>query len=65
MEGCDPSLLLQAAESVLEDCVGFWAPQDQRDMELLKQVQQRVTQVIKGQDYLTKGGCETWRHVQP
>lgn len=36
----------------LENCVGFWAPQDQRHMELLKQVQQRVTQVAKGLEYL-------------
>ncbi|TRZ23569.1 hypothetical protein HGM15179_003533 [Zosterops borbonicus] len=32
----------------LECCVQFWAPQDKRDMELLKWVQWRATKSIKG-----------------
>ena len=32
----------------LEYCVQFWAPQYKRDMELLKQVQQKATKMISG-----------------
>jgi len=46
-------------------CVYFWAPQYKREMELLKSVQQRVTEMewtkMKGLENLEKlgGGCVT------
>jgi len=37
----------------LEHCVRLWAPQYKRDTELLERVQQRVTNMIKGVEYLS------------
>ncbi|KAF4790383.1 hypothetical protein TURU_140664 [Turdus rufiventris] len=34
----------------------LWAPQDKRDMELLEQVQSRVTEMMKGQEHDPFGG---------
>ncbi|TRZ26659.1 hypothetical protein HGM15179_000430 [Zosterops borbonicus] len=39
----------------LECRAQFWAPQDKRDMELLEQVPQRVTKMIKGLFSFKKG----------
>lgn len=50
---CYSTLLSHIWSTVL----GFGLPRI-RDKQLLKPVQQRVVQVVKGQKYLTKGGWE-------
>lgn len=51
-KGGHPAPLLSPGEMHLESCVVFWAPQDKREVELLKQVQQRVTKMMKGLEHL-------------
>jgi len=37
----------------LESCVRLWSPQHKKDMELLEQVQRRVTNMIRGMEHLS------------
>ncbi|KAK4822598.1 hypothetical protein QYF61_017330 [Mycteria americana] len=53
--GRDPSPLLSTGGAHPECCVQFWAPRYNRDMELLEQVQQTATELIKGLRHLS---CE-------
>ncbi|KAK4832703.1 hypothetical protein QYF61_025164 [Mycteria americana] len=39
----------------LEYCIQLWGPQQEKDTELLEQVQRRVTKVIRGLEHLS---CE-------
>jgi len=39
----------------LESCIQLWSPQHRKDMELLEQVQKRVTKMIRGLEHLS---CE-------
>ena len=36
----------------LEYCTQFWGPQHKKDVELLEQIQRRVTNIIRGPEYL-------------
>ena len=45
--------MLSPGEAHLECCVQLWAPQDKRDVELLKQLQWRVTKMIKALEHLS------------
>ena len=53
--GRDPFPLLRTGEAHPECCVQFWATWYKRDMELLEQVQQTDTEMIKGLKHLS---CE-------
>jgi len=37
----------------LEDCIQLWSPQHKKDMDLLESVQRRVTEMIRGLEYLS------------
>jgi len=39
----------------LEFCVQFWAPQYRKDMELLEQVHERATRLVKGLENMAYG----------
>ena len=36
-----------------ESCVQLWSPQHEKDMDLLEQVQMRITKMIRGLEYLS------------
>jgi len=37
----------------VESCVQLWSPQQKKDLDVLEQVQRRVTNVFRGLDYLS------------
>jgi len=45
----------------LEPCIQPWSPQHRKDMDLLEQVQRRVTKMIRGMEYLFYK--ERWREL--
>ena len=55
VRGGDPSPLLSTGETHLESWVQSWAPQCKRDWDILEQVHQRTTKMMKGLEHLS---CE-------
>ena len=48
LKGDDPSPLLRPGETHLECWVQFWLPRYERNRDILEQIWQRATKVIKG-----------------
>ncbi|KAJ7415268.1 hypothetical protein BTVI_38828 [Pitangus sulphuratus] len=54
-EGDDSSLLLYSGRPHPEYCIQLWGPQNRKDRDLMKQVQRKVTKIIRRMENLS---CE-------
>ena len=53
VKGGDPSSLLSTGETCLECCIQCWAPQYERDTDILERAQQRATNTMEVLEHLS------------